>query len=153
MQTVSRGSALAVLLSFASLVPAQVSQTSTKLEASALYEKAAPSVVVITSVDTSGQASQGSGVVLRSDGVIATNLHVIENAVSARIQLANGDVYDDVFVLDTDERRDIAILKVKAINLPALAVADSDNVKIGATIYVIGAPRGLTGSLVIRDCE
>jgi S1-C subfamily serine protease len=79
--------------------------------------------------------------------VIATNLHVIADAVSARVQLANGDVYDDVSVLDTDERRDIVILKVKAINLRVLAVADSDDVKIGATVYVIGAPLGLMGSL------
>jgi serine protease Do len=140
-------SALAVFLSLAAVASAQVSQTSIKLEASSLYDKAAPSVVVITSADTNGQVSQGSGVILRSDGVIATNLHVVADAVSAKIQLANGDIYDDVTVIDTDERRDVAILKVKAINLPALTLADSDSVKIGATVYVIGAPRGLTGSL------
>jgi S1-C subfamily serine protease len=147
MQPISRVFAGVLFLSIVTVASGQVSQTTNKLEATSLYERAAPSVVVITSVDAAGQTSQGSGVVLRADGVIATNLHVIADAVSARIQLANGDVYDDVSVLDTDERRDIAILRVKAINLPALAVADSDTVKIGATVYVIGAPRGLTGSL------
>ena len=117
LQRVSRVFAVGLFLSIVTVASGQVSQTSNKLEATSLYERAAPSVVVITSVDAAGQTSQGSGVVLRADGVIATNLHVIADAVSARIQLGNGDVYDDISVLDTDERRDIAILRVKAINL------------------------------------
>jgi S1-C subfamily serine protease len=140
--------AIAFILTCATFTYAQTSQsTSSKLEAPVIYEKAAPSIVLITCVDTADRVSQGSGVILRPDGVIATNYHVISDAVSARIQLNNGDVYDDVSVIDTDERKDIAILKVKAIHLPALTLADSDSAKIGATVYVIGAPRGLTGSL------
>lgn len=126
---------------------AQVAQASTKLEASSIYEKAAPSVVFITCIDAKGQVSSGSGVILRADGIIATNFHVISDAVAAKVQLGNSDIYDDVSVLDTDERKDIAILKIKAVNLPVLSVADSDSIKIGATVYAIGSPRGLTGSL------
>ena len=126
---------------------AQVTQTSAKLDASSVYEKAAPSVVFITCVDGKGRVSSGSGVILRADGIIATNFHVISDAVAAKVQLSNSDIYDDVSVLDTDERKDIAILKIKAVNLPVLSVADSDSVKVGATVYAIGSPRGLTGSL------
>lgn len=124
---------------------AQVTQASTKLEASSIYEKAAPSVVFITCVDAGGQPS--SGVILRADGIIATNFHVVSGAVAARVQLSNSDIYDDVSVVDIDERKDIAILKIKAVNLPVLAIADSDAIKVGAAIYTIGSPRGLTGSL------
>lgn len=133
------------LLVCATVTYAQVATT--KLEAPALYEKAAPSVVLITTVDSSGHASQGSGVVVKPDGVIATNYHVISDASAARIQLNNGDIYDDVSILDTDERKDNAILRIKAINLPVLPVADSDALRIGTTVYAIGAPRGLSGSL------
>ena len=50
-------------------------------------------------------------------------------------------------ILDTDERKDIAILKVKATNLPALTTIDSNAVKIGATVYAISNPKGLENSL------
>jgi S1-C subfamily serine protease len=144
----SRAVTIVFLLFGAALCHAQVSPTATsKLEAPTLYEKAAPSVVLITCVDAAGHFSQGSGVILNSDGVIATNYHVISDANAARVQLNNGDIYDDVSVIDTDERKDIAILRIKAINLPVLPMADSDSVRIGATVYAIGAPRGLNGSL------
>lgn len=138
---------MALIFNYAPQTKAQVVQASTKLDASAIYEKTAPSVVFITCVDGKGQVSSGSGVILRADGIIATNYHVISDAVAAKVQLSNSDIYDDVSILDTDERKDIAILKIKAVNLPVLSVADSDIIKIGATVYAIGSPRGLTGSL------
>src|ERR1700686_2281366 len=146
MQNVIYRSALGTLfLAFAAVCYSQVSPT--KLDAPVLYEKSAPSVVLITTVDSAGHASQGSGVVIKPDGIIATNYHIISDATAARIQLNNGDIYDDVSILDTDERKDIASLRIKAINLPVLPIADSDAVRIGATVYAIGAPRGLNGSL------
>lgn len=126
---------------------AQNAPKQNKLEAPALYEKALPSVVVITALNSDSTLSLGSGVILRADGVLATNFHVISDAVAARVQLSNGDIYDDVSILDSDERRDLAILKIRAINLPVLDVTDSDRLKVGATIYTIGAPIGLSGSL------
>lgn len=120
---------------------------SLKLDASTIFEKSAKSVVVVTCVKSDDKVVQGSGVILRSDGVIATNFHVCGNAQSGRVKLGNGDVYDDVSILETDERKDIAILKIKGIGLPALSMADSDQVKTGSTIYAIGAPLGLEGSI------
>jgi S1-C subfamily serine protease len=138
---------LVLVFNYAPSSYAQVTQTPIKLEASSIYEKAAPSVVFITCIDAKGQVSTGSGVILRADGIIATNFHVISDVVAAKIQLSNSDIYDDVSVIDADERKDIAILKIKAVNLPVLNVADSDSIKVGATVYAIGSPRGLTGSL------
>jgi serine protease Do len=114
--------------------------------ASTVYENTAQSVVLVLTKTPTGQI-QGSGVILRSDGVIATNYHIVKGAISARVHLANGDIYDEVSILDTDERKDIAILKVKATNLPVLTTADSNTVKIGATVYVISNPKGLENSL------
>jgi len=141
----------ALMITFALLFAFQgYSQTpsaSTKFEASTIYEKSIPSVVFIMVANISGGISQGSGVILRSDGVIATNYHVIAGAKSGRVKLQNGDIYDDVSIVDIDERKDIAIIKIKAVNLPYLKSIDSDLLKIGANVYTIGAPRGLEGSI------
>src|SRR5688572_16945942 len=61
-----------------------------KLDASVIYEKTLPSVVFITVVTNKGEVFNGSGVVTRNDGIIATNFHVVENAISARVQFKNG---------------------------------------------------------------
>lgn len=82
-----------------------------------------------------------------ADGVIATNFHVVGNAYTCRVKLSSGDVYDDVSILQTDERKDIAIIQIRGMNLPALTMADSDQVKVGSTVYAVGAPLGLEGSI------
>jgi S1-C subfamily serine protease len=130
-----------------SLNLSQEQREAVKLDATALYEQAAKSVVLITAVDASGKKWLGSGVIIRSDGLIATNFHVINGAVSARVQLRNGDIYDEVTILDDDERKDIALVKIKAVNLPTLLLADSDDLKVGNTIFALGAPLGLEGSI------
>ena len=118
-----------------------------KLDASAIFERSAKSVVVVICGNAEGKFVQGSGVILRADGVIATNFHVGGNAQTCRVKLSNGDVYDDVSILQTDERKDIAIIQIRGINLPALTMADSDQVKVGSTVYAVGAPLGLEGSI------
>jgi S1-C subfamily serine protease len=141
-----KSTSLSVLLLLACFVLPAKSQ-SLKLDASTIFERAVKSVVVVICAKPNKKVSQGSGVILRSDGVIATNFHVCGSATSARVKLRNGDVYDDVSILDTDERKDIAILKIKATGLPTLITADSDQLKVGATVYAIGAPLGLEGSI------
>lgn len=117
-----------------------------KKDAAVIYEQSLPAIVLIRTASES-MSGFGSGVILRSDGVIATNYHVIEGATSASVKLQNGDIYDDVSIIETDERKDIAIIKIKAVNLPYLKTSNSDTVKIGSTVYVISAPRGLEGTL------
>lgn len=135
-------------LLFLAVFPVLTQQQSTdKLDASAVYQRATPALVRVTVVDASGRVKEGSGVIVRSDGLIATNYHVIAEGLSARVQLSNGDMYDDVAIADTDERKDLALLKIKAVGLPLLEFADSDGLKVGGTVYVLGAPLGLEGSL------
>lgn len=118
-----------------------------ELDASTIFEKSSKSVVVVMCANRDNRVFQGSGVILRSDGVIATNFHLCGKAESGRVKLANGDIYDDVSILETDERKDIAIIKIRGTGLPALSMADSDQVKIGSTVYAVGAPLGLEGSI------
>jgi hypothetical protein len=118
-----------------------------KLDAPTIYEGAKSALARIIVTDVSGVQKQGSGLVLRADGLIATNFHVIRGAVSASVKLANGDVYDEVAIAASDDRRDIALLKIRATNLPSLSLANSDELRVGATVYALGAPLGLEGSL------
>jgi S1-C subfamily serine protease len=124
--------------------PAQ--PAASKLDAAAIYERILPSVVVINTAKSNG-LHVGSGVLVRADGMIATNYHVIRGATAAQVRLKNGDVYDDVAVLDVDERRDLALIKIKAINLPTVQFADSDGIKIGSPVFAIGSPVGLEWSI------
>ncbi|HEX7358848.1 MAG TPA: trypsin-like peptidase domain-containing protein, partial [Bryobacteraceae bacterium] len=107
-----------------------------------------PSVVVITTQDQGGNPlEQGSGFIVASDGLIATNVHVVDGAYSATVELENGDVYDSVWVVAFDRRRDLALIRIKALNLHPVRLGDSDNLKVGEHITAIGNPSGLTDTV------
>jgi TPR repeat protein len=87
-------------------------------------------------------ASEGSGVLVRANGLVVTNFHVIESASALLVQLSDGDVYDRVRLIQSDPRRDLAILSIKGFNLPTITFADSEKVAIGEECYAIGTPVG-----------
>ena len=89
----------------------------------------------------------GSGVLVGSSGVIVTSLHVIQGVTAVSVRLANGDVFDDVRILDVDARRDLAVIKIKAFGLPVVPLGNSDLTAVGDSAYVVGSPRGLTNTL------
>jgi len=107
----------------------------------------ATAAVVRIDVRTPSDTRQGSGFLVDSSGRIVTNYHVIEDARSIEVKLASGDVYDAVEILGTDERRDIAVLQVKGFHLPALPLGNSDSVRVGATVVLIGSPLGLENTV------
>jgi hypothetical protein len=145
--TTTRHSEPLKLLLAVSLVSLAFQTQPRKLDATAVYQLAKPALVLITAKTTTGETKQGSGVILSADGLIATNHHVMSGAVSAQVKLANGDLYEDVTLVDTDERKDLALLKIRAANLPTVQLADSESLQVGQTIFVLGAPFGLEGSL------
>lgn len=84
----------------------------------------------------------GTGFVIREDGYIVTNKHVVsEPDASYTVIFSDGKKYD-ASVLDIDPFNDIAILKIEATGLPAVALGDSDAVKIGQTVIAIGNALG-----------
>jgi len=97
-----------------------------------------------TIVANPGEPSEafGSGFIVRSDGVIVTNLHVVEGAENVEVRLPDGQVFDDVDVLGADEFRDILVLQLPTTGLSALALGDDEEVKVGEEIYVLGNPQG-----------
>ena len=90
---------------------------------------------------------QGSGVIVDAAGVFVTNLHVIRGDTTASVKLANGDVYDDVSVVDVDERKDLVLLKIKAFGLVPAVLGNSDQEQAGDRVILIGSPRGLELSI------
>ncbi|TNE63328.1 MAG: Do family serine endopeptidase [Alphaproteobacteria bacterium] len=90
------------------------------------------------------RGSLGSGVIVRPNGVIVTNHHVIEGADEIRVVLADRREFDAKVVLD-DARTDLAILRINAGDEPlqSLPIADSDGVQVGDLVLAIGNPFGI----------
>lgn len=87
------------------------------------------------------QMGLGSGVIIDEEGYILTNEHVIQNADKITITLPDGREFKGE-LKGTDPRSDLAIVKIKANNLPAAELGDSDKVKIGQWAIAIGNPFG-----------
>jgi hypothetical protein len=111
-----------------------------------LTARVTPAVVLID-VTTAVDTRQGSGFLVDDTGRILTNYHVIRDARSARVRLSSGDVYEEVEVLAQDPRRDIAILQVAGFDLPYLELGNSDSVRVGAPVVLIGSPLGLENTV------
>jgi serine protease Do len=90
--------------------------------------------------------AQGSGFVIRADGLIVTNRHVIAGARSVRIKLSSGQELA-AKVIGADAATDIALLKVSSSGLPVLRLGSSTNVAVGDVVIAIGNPFGLGQSV------
>ena len=89
----------------------------------------------------------GSGVILSEDGYIVTNHHVIDGANTIKVRLSNGQAYTAVLT-GTDEKTDLAVLKINMSGLPAAKLADSSTVRVGDFVIAIGNPLGELGGTV-----
>ena len=92
------------------------------------------------------QNSLGSGVIVSKEGHILTNNHVITNVDEIKIQLNDGRVFP-AEIIGTDDRSDIAVLKIEASDLKPLPLGNSDKVKVGQLVFAIGNPFGLDESV------
>lgn len=86
----------------------------------------------------------GSGVIVRKDGYIATNYHVIEGANKVEVTLHDGTVYN-AKIIGADPDNDIAVIKVDAKDLIPVEIGDSSNVAVGDLAVAIGNPLGQLG--------
>lgn len=143
---------------------------------SRIFEKAAPTVVIIDSIkkvpaDERGEMegfdfffrnpqggdddpqnrfklpepstkSEGSGFIVRQDGYIFTNNHVIDGAEKVEVRLKDGRHFP-AKIVGADDKTDIAVLKIDATGLPTLEIGDSDAVRVGQLVCSIGVPFNL----------
>jgi serine protease Do len=92
---------------------------------------------------TRKEQSLGSGVIVSSDGYILTANHVVAEADEVKVSIANNKKEYTARIVGKDKATDIAVLKITANNLPALTLADSDNLEVGDIVLAIGNPFGV----------
>lgn len=112
------------------------------------FEKISPSAVgIMCYKDKSREtlSSQGTGIIISTDGYIATNSHVIGDSKSAYIVdviLSDGNTYE-AKVVGYDTRTDLAVIKIEAEELVPAEFADSDLISIGEDVIAVGNPGGI----------
>lgn len=90
----------------------------------------------------------GSGVIMRSDGFILTNSHVVSGAKVVQVGLPGGKKYNGRIWKEV-KNRDLALIKIEASNLPVARIGNSDLVKLGQTAIAIGDPMGFSGTVTV----
>ncbi len=89
---------------------------------------------------------EGSGFLISKDGYILTNNHVVGGANKLEVTLHDGRKMEAKAV-GTDERTDVALIKIEGQELPVLPMGDSDAIEVGEWVLAIGSPFGLTGTV------
>lgn len=97
-------------------------------------------------VQTPKQAAAGSGVIISADGYIVTNNHVVDGADELTVSLYDNKEYS-ARVIGTDKTTDLALIKIDGKGLPAIRIANRDNVKVGEWVLAIGNPLGLNNTV------
>jgi serine protease Do len=92
------------------------------------------------------QAGFGSGFLVDPNGLILTNLHVVDGADQVEVTLKDGRKFTSRDIKG-DRKTDLALVRIDARNLPFLTLGDSDAMEIGDRVLAVGAPFGLTGSV------
>jgi len=88
------------------------------------------------------EGGMGSGVIVRQDGYILTNNHVVDGAEQVTVELTDGRTLK-AKVIGTDAPTDLAVVKIDAPNLKTLALGDSDAVRVGDVVLAVGNPLGV----------
>src|SRR4029079_10629295 len=91
------------------------------------------------------QRGSGSGFIIRKDGVVLTNNHVVENAKQITVTLNDGREFD-AKVMGRDPKTDLAVLKIDAQTVPTAELGNSDDVAVGDWVVAIGNPFGLSNT-------
>src|SRR6266852_5583690 len=86
--------------------------------------------------------SSGSGFIIREDGYLVTNAHVVTDAERIQVKLADGRRFE-ARLIGQDDRVDLALIKIEATGLPVAALGDSNRLRVGEFVLALGHPFGL----------
>src|SRR5689334_6477196 len=92
------------------------------------------------------QTAQGSGFIIKPDGYILTNAHVVGNGGEVTVRLTDKREFK-AKVIGTDPRSDVALVKIDAKNLPVVEIGDPNKAKVGEWVAAIGSPFGFENSI------
>ena len=130
---------LYVVMAFAVVVTTAASAQEAREIARDLRE----ALVSISTYKNSDELAAGSGFVISADGLVATNYHVIEGGDRISVETSTGESFSRVSVVDADQRRDIAVLRLPTRGLSALDFAALESVEVADNVYAMGNPLGL----------
>jgi S1-C subfamily serine protease len=114
-----------------------------------LSRRIAPTLATILTRDDAGRFEVvGSGVFVRHDGVLLTAYNLVRGAREIQVRMADGETYDKVELVTSDERRNVAVLRVYAMNTPFVGVGLTDEFNVGVQVRVI---YNASGQVVTED--
>ena len=97
-------------------------------------------------VQTPKRVAAGSGVIISADGYIVTNNHVVDGADELLVTLNDNKEYS-ARIIGADATTDLALIKIDGKSLPAIQIANSDDVKVGEWVLAVGNPLGLNNTV------
>lgn len=97
-------------------------------------------------VQTPKKTATGSGVIISADGYIVTNNHVVDGADELTVTLNDNQEYS-ARIIGTDKTTDLALIKIDGKNLPAISIANSNDIKVGEWVLAVGNPLGLNNTV------
>ena len=116
-------------------------------DADAIYRQNGKAVVLVVGFDEKEkQVSLGSGFIVREDGAVVTNYHVVSMAHSVKVKIGE-KLHDVEGLVHADLENDLVILKVKARGLATVRLGTTGKLKVGEKVYVIGNPQGFENTI------
>jgi serine protease DegS len=142
---------LAALLFLDIRLPGAPPATPVTLSYSQAVRQAIPAVVSIQGFASNKDnesiiKSTGSGVIVRNDGIVLTNFHLLKDANRFMVHLVDGRRFE-ARVLGADPDTDLAVLQIPEDNLPSIPFANISNIQVGDVVLAIGSPFGLSHSV------
>ncbi len=135
------------------LVPVVTDSKARELSIPEIYTKCISSVVGIESTlgrnGAQGTAT-GTGIIMSKDGYIVTNNHVISGATAVKVVFQSGEEYE-AKIIGSDEKSDLAVMKIAATNLTPAEFGNSDTLIVGETVVAIGNPLGIELQGTVTD--
>jgi tetratricopeptide (TPR) repeat protein len=118
-----------------------------RADADKIYRENSSAVVVVAAIDQDGRLiGQGSGFMIRADGALVTNYHVVNMASDIKVKVGT-KILDVEGLLHVDPENDLAIVKVVGKGYPTVKLGDAAQIQVGERVYVIGSPQGLENSI------
>lgn len=132
-----------ILLSLAFIASGAAQSPPSRKDIPAIAKASNGAIVTIVTADNDKPIARGTGFLVRPDGVILTNYHVIESGNVAIVKFSDGTVLPVDGVLASDKVRDLAIIKIHGKTFRTLTLGDSDHIQVGEEVVAIGNPLGL----------
>jgi S1-C subfamily serine protease len=123
-----------------------LSQQQITIHPEQLYKNTLPSIMTLQVLRSDGTQVIGSAFLAIDDGIAITAYHVIKDAIQVKAKFSDAEVFDVSGIIDKDETRDIALIRVKVFGKQQLQLIRTEP-EIGSQAFIIGAPLGLEFSI------